>query len=53
MFKGWKDASGNTVTKDTIVNDNLKLTAEWEIKKYTLTVKPMVEFGIIKQKTKQ
>ena len=40
MFKGWKDASGNTVTKDTIVNDNLKLTAEWEIKKYTLTVKP-------------
>ena len=40
MFKGWKDASGNTVTKDTVVNDNLKLTAEWEIKKYTLTVKP-------------
>ena len=40
MFKGWKDTSGNTVTKDTIVNDNLKLTAEWEIKKYTLTVKP-------------
>ena len=40
MFKGWKDASGNIVTKDTIVNDNLKLTAEWEIKKYTLTVKP-------------
>lgn len=40
MFKGWKDASGNTITKDTVVNDNLKLTAEWEIKKYTLTVKP-------------
>ena len=40
MFKGWKDVSGNTVTKDTIVNDNLKLTAQWEIKKYTLTVKP-------------
>ena len=40
MFKGWKDASGNIVTKDTIVNDNLKLTAQWEIKKYTLTVKP-------------
>ena len=40
MFKRWKDTSGNTVTKDTIVNDNLKLTAEWEIKKYTLTVKP-------------
>lgn len=31
MFKGWKDASGNTVTKDTVVNDNLKLTAEWEM----------------------
>lgn len=40
MFKGWKDASGNIVTKDTIVNDNLKLTAEWEIKKYTLTINP-------------
>ena len=40
MFKGWKDASGNIVTKDTIVNDNLKLTAQWEIKEYTLTVKP-------------
>lgn len=40
MFKGWKDASGNTITKDTVINDNLKLTAEWEIKKYTLTVKP-------------
>ena len=40
MFKGWKDASGNIVTKDTIVNDNLKLTAQREIKKYTLTVKP-------------
>lgn len=40
MFKGWKDTSGNTVTKDTVVNDNLKLTAQWEIKKYTLTVKP-------------
>lgn len=40
MFKGWKDASGNIVTKDTIVNDNLKLTAQWEIKKYTLTINP-------------
>ena len=39
-FKGWQDEKGNTVTNDTVVNGNIKLIAQWEIKKTTLTIKP-------------
>ena len=39
-FKGWQDEKGNTVTNDTVVNGNIKLIAQWEIKKATLTINP-------------
>lgn len=39
-FNGWKDEKGNVVTNDTVVKDNIKLIAQWEIKKSTLTIKP-------------
>ena len=39
-FKGWKDEKGNTITNDTVVTDNMKLIAQWEIKKSILTIKP-------------
>ncbi len=39
-FKGWQDEKGNAVTNDTVVNGNIKLIAQWEIKKTTLTIKP-------------
>lgn len=39
-FKGWNDENGNTVTTDTIINNTIKLIAQWEIKKTTLTINP-------------
>ena len=36
-FAGWKDQSGNTVTKDTVCSKNLTLTAQWTSKGYKLT----------------
>ena len=30
VFAGWVDENGNTVTKDTIVNENMTIKATWK-----------------------
>ncbi len=39
-FSGWKDESGNTITNDTVINNNIKVYAQWTVKQSTLTINP-------------
>ena len=40
-LKGWFDAQGNKITTDTVIMEDITLTAQWEINEYTLTVQGM------------
>ena len=39
-FSGWKDENGNTITNDTVINDNIKVYAQWTAKETKLTINP-------------